>query len=158
MNEKDLLTAMNAMRRLGLAFLWAVFICAVVSSLASCSVQKKVEKEVAVHDTVILSSVDTVHAYHEKIVRDSLRTLEKHIVTVNQAGDTVHTDRNFYYYRTVYAADSFNLYKARADSLQRIIDRYRAMMEKKSSKPPWIPPLICGLLIIVILVLFRHSK
>lgn len=161
MNDRNLMPEIDALRGcvgcVAVMF-WAVLLCAAISLLFSCASHKEVEQTVYIHDTVHVSKVDTVQMHHAITVRDTVHTAEQHFVTVNEAGDTLHTDHKYYYYHTVYNVDSSSLFRARIDSLQKLVHAYQSKtVVRRTKKPPWLAFLVCAFFLIALIrFIIRH--
>lgn len=114
----------------------AVCLAVILSLLASCRTVHEVE-HVYTHDTLYVHQSDTVREVKLLAVHDTTRQVEQHYITLNQAGDT--TKEVHYYHDTerTIVLDSTDRYKAKNDSLQRLLDREREKEKVVEKKEPW---------------------
>ena len=114
----------------------AVCLAVILSLLASCRTIHDTER-VYTHDTLIVHHTDTFVHTKTLHVHDTTRQVEQHYITLNQAGDT--TKEVHYYHDTerTIIVDSTDRYKAKNDSLQRLLDREREKEKVVEKKEPW---------------------
>ena len=120
-------------------------------TMGSCSSQRVVEERVYVHDTVTVQHVDTIRDTRLQTVHDTVTQREVHTITLNNVGDTVKEVHIFHNVERTIVVDSTYRYKARLDSLQKIIDsQQRQVVEVKKSPLPSIRDMIVAALIIIV--------
>ena len=83
-----------------------------------------------VHHTDTLIHTKTLH------VHDTTRQVEQHYITINNVGDTIREVHHYHDTERTIIVDSTDRYKAKNDSLQRLLDRERNK-EKTVEKKPW---------------------
>ena len=102
----------------------AVCVTVILMLLCSCKTTREVER-VYTHDTLY------VH------VHDTTRQVEQHYITLNQAGDTIREIHHYHDTERTIIVDSTDRYKAKTDSLQRLLDREREKEKTVEKKEPW---------------------
>lgn len=112
----------------------AVCVAVILMLLASCRTVHEVE-HVYTHDTLIVHHTDTFVHTKTLHVHDTTRQVEQHYITLNQAGDT--TKEVHYYHDTerTIVLDSTDRYKAKTDSLQRLLNHER--QKQITKRPSW---------------------
>ena len=110
----------------------AVCLAVILSLLASCKTTREVER-VYTHDTLYVNHSDTVRDIKVLHVHDTTRQVEQHYITLNQAGDTIKEIHHYHDTERTIIVDSTDRYKAKNDSLQRLLNKER---EKQVTKRP----------------------
>lgn len=131
----------------------AIMTLIVLLTMCSCATRKVVEERVYVHDTVTVHKSDTVVDVRVVQQHDTITNTEVHTFTVNNVGDTIKEVHHFHFSEKTVVLDSTYRYKARLDSLQKIIDsRQEQVVEVKKSPLPSMRDMIVAALIIIIVV------
>ena len=112
----------------------AVCVAVILLLLCSCKTTREVER-VYTHDTLYVNHSDTVRDIKVLHVHDTTRQVEHHLITLNQAGDTIREIHHYHDTERTIIVDSTDRYKAKNDSLQRLLDREREKVVEK--KEPW---------------------
>ena len=112
----------------------AVCLAVILSLLASCRTVHEVE-HVYTHDTLYVHQSDTVREVKLLAVHDTTRQVEQHYITINQAGDTIREVHHYHDTERTIIVDSTDRYKAKNDSLQRLLDREREKEKVVEKKP-----------------------
>ena len=112
----------------------AVCLAVILFLLASCRTIHDTE-HVYTHDTLYVHHTDTFVHTKTLHVHDTTRQVEQHYITINQAGDTIREVHHYHDSERTIVLDSTDRYKAKTDSLQRLLNKER---EKQITKrPPW---------------------
>lgn len=128
-------------------------------TMGSCSSQRVVEERVYVHDTVTVQHIDTIRDTRLQTVHDTVTQREVHTITLNNVGDTIKEVHNFHNVERIIVVDSTYRYKARLDSLQKIIDsQQRQVVEPNKSWPSALEKLVAVIIIIVVTVALLRRK
>ena len=114
----------------------AVCLAVILSLLASCRTVHEVE-HVYTHDTLHVWHTDTFVHTKTLHVHDTTRQVEHHYITLNQAGDTIREVHHYHDTERTIIVDSTDRYKAKNDSLQRLLDREREKEKTVEKKEPW---------------------
>ena len=114
----------------------AVCLAVILSLLASCRTVHDTE-HVYTHDTLYVHHSDTVREVKLLAVHDTTRQVEQHYITINQAGDTIREIHHYHDTERTIIVDSTDRYKAKNDSLQRLLDREREKEKVVEKKEPW---------------------
>ncbi len=112
----------------------------VLISLVGCKTKERVVTEYTIiHDTVSVVKTDTVRDIRVQIVRDTLKQVENHVLTINEMGDTIKEEHRYHDILRTVVVDSTNRYQARVDSLRRALEKEQSKntVVKKSIKMPW---------------------
>lgn len=112
----------------------AVCLAVILSLLASCRTIHDTE-HVYTHDTLYVNHSDTVRDIKLLAVHDTTRQVEQHYITLNQAGDTIKEVHHYHDTERTIIVDSTDRYKAKNDSLQRLLDREREKEKVVEKKP-----------------------
>ena len=112
----------------------AVCLAVILSLLASCRTVHDTER-VYTHDTLYVHHSDTVREVKLLAVHDTTRQVEQHYITINQAGDTTREVHHYHDTERTIIVDSTDRYKAKNDSLQRLLDREREKEKVVEKKP-----------------------
>lgn len=112
----------------------AVCLAVILSLLASCRTIHDTER-VYTHDTLYVHHSDTVRDIKVLSVHDTTRQVEQHYITLNQAGDTIREVHHYHDTERTIIVDSTDRYKAKTDSLQRLLDREREKEKVVEKKP-----------------------
>ena len=134
----------------------AVCLAVILSLLASCRTIHEVE-HVYAHDTLYVHHSDTVREVKLLAVHDTTRQVEHHFITLNQQGDTIKEVHHYHDTERTIIVDSTDRYKAKNDSLQRLLDREREkekVVEKKPTFLEFMKVTGTGFLIAVGIILF----
>ena len=140
----------------------AVCVAVILMLLCSCKATREVEM-VYTHDTLYVHHTDTFIHTKTLHVHDTTRQVEQHYITINQAGDTIKEIHHYHDTERTIIVDSTDRYKAKNDSLQRLLDRERNKEKTVEKEEPWwerwkwrlaFYAALCGLII----VLWRRSK
>ncbi len=115
----------------------AVCLAVILSLLASCKTTREVER-VYTHDTLYVNHSDTVREVKLLAVHDTTRQVEQHLITLNQAGDTIKEIHHYHDSERIIIVDSTDRYKAKNDSLQRLLDREREKEKVVEKKPTFL--------------------
>ena len=118
----------------------AVCLAVILSLLASCRTVHEVE-HVYTHDTLYVHQSDTVREVKLLAVHDTTRQVEQHLITLNQAGDTIKEIHHYHDSERIIIVDSTDRYKAKNDSLQRLLDREREKEKVVEKKPTFLERL-----------------
>ena len=118
----------------------AVCLAVILSLLASCRTVHEVE-HVYTHDTLYVHQSDTVRDIKVLHVHDTTRQVEQHYITLNQAGDTIKEIHHYHDTERTIIVDSTDRYKAKNDSLQRLLDREREKEKTVEKKPTFLERL-----------------
>ena len=110
----------------------AVCLAVILSLLASCRTIHDTER-VYTHDTLYVHHTDTFVHTKTLHVHDTTRQVEHHTYTLNQAGDTIREIHHYHDSERTIVLDSTDRYKAKTDSLQRLLNKER---EKQITKRP----------------------
>lgn len=123
----------------GLAAITAIILLALIalSLLASCRTTKTTTTEVYVHDTVHVSHTDTLKVATVQHRTDTVREKEITRIVLRESGDTIKVYNDRYVYRYVEKNDSAVVYKAKVDSLLKVLDQRKS--EKSHVKIKQIP-------------------
>ena len=136
-----------------------VILLMLLITMGSCSSQRVVEEKVYVHDTVTVQHIDTIRDTRLQTVHDTVTQREVHTITLNNVGDTVKEVHNFHNVERIIIVDSTYRYKARLDSLQKIIDsQQRQVVEPKKTWPSALEKLVAAIIIIVVTVALLRRK
>ena len=114
----------------------AVCLAVILSLLASCRTNHDTE-HIYTHDTLIVHHTDTLIHTKTLHVHDTTRQVEQHYITINQAGDTIREIHHYHDTERTIILDSTDRYKAKNDSLQRLLDREREKEKVVEKKEPW---------------------
>ena len=114
----------------------AVCLAVILSLLASCRTIHDTE-HIYTHDTLIVHHTDTLIHTKTLHVHDTTRQVEQHYITINQAGDTIREIHHYHDTQRTIILDSTDRYKAKNDSLQRLLDREREKEKVVEKKEPW---------------------
>lgn len=114
----------------------AVCLAVILSLLASCRTIHDTE-HIYTHDTLIVHHTDTLIHTKTLHVHDTTRQVEQHYITINQAGDTIREIHHYHDTERTIILDSTDRYKAKNDSLQRLLDREREKEKVVEKKEPW---------------------
>ena len=114
----------------------AVCLAVILSLLASCRTIHDTE-HIYTHDTLIVHHTDTLIHTKTLHVHDTTRQVEQHYITINQAGDTIREVHHYHDTERTIIVDSTDRYKAKNDSLQRLLDREREKEKVVEKKEPW---------------------
>lgn len=134
----------------------AVCMAVILMLLCSCKATREVER-VYTHDTLYVHHSDTVRDIKVLHVHDTTRQVEQHYITLNQAGDTIREVHHYHDTERTIIVDSTDRYKAKNDSLQRLLDRERNKEKVVEKKEPWWQRLkgsvtgflaFCGLIVL----------
>jgi hypothetical protein len=112
----------------------AVCLAVILSLLASCRTVHEVE-HVYTHDTLYVNHSDTVRDIKVLHVHDTTRQVEQHTYTINNVGDTIREIHHYHDTERTIIVDSTDRYKAKNDSLQRLLNKEREKVVEK--KEPW---------------------
>lgn len=112
----------------------AVCLAVILMLLCSCRTTHEVER-VYTHDTLYVNHSDTVRDIKVLHVHDTTRQVEHHLITINQAGDTIREVHHYHDTERTIIVDSTDRYKAKNDSLQRLLDREREKEKVVEKKP-----------------------
>ena len=116
----------------------AVCLAVILSLLASCRTIHDTER-ITTHDTLIVHHTDTFVHTKTLHVHDTTRQVEHHYITLNQAGDTIKEIHHYHDTERTIIVDSTDRYKAKNDSLQRLLDREREKEKTVEKKPSfWV--------------------
>lgn len=136
-----------------------VILLLLIFTMGSCSSQRVVEERVYVHDTVTVHHTDTIRDIRLQTVHDTVMQREVHTTTINNVGDTLKEVHNYYNTSRTIIVDSTYRYKARLDSLQKIIDsQQRQVVEPKKSRPSDLEKLVSTIILIVVTVALLRRK
>ena len=136
----------------------AVCLAVILSLLASCKTTREVER-VYTHDTLYVNHSDTVRDIKVLHVHDTTRQVEQHYITLNQAGDTIKEIHHYHDTERTIIVDSTDRYKAKNDSLQRLLDRERNKEKVVEKKEPWKYRLaLCAALCALVLLSWYSFK
>ena len=136
-----------------------VILLLLLITMGSCSSQRVVEERVYVHDTVTVQHIDTIRDTRLQTVHDTVTQREVHTITLNNVGDTVKEVHNYHSVERIIVVDSTYRYKARLDSLQKIIDsQQRQVVEPKKSWPSALEKLVGVIIIIVVAAALLRRK
>lgn len=169
---------MNEKRMTGMAWLLALWLILAMIFLAMCSCgsKKVIMETIYEHDTVTVHHSDTVRLVELKIdsivdiqtvyVGDTVYRDREHVITLNQNGDTIkehlhekqvekHNEAtNTLHNKT--STDSVSYFKAKCDSLQKVINKQHDKQEKVTkTKRPWTDYLIVAAVLAFALFLIR---
>lgn len=114
----------------------AVCLAVILSLLASCRTIHDTER-VYTHDTLIVHHTDTLIHTKTLHVHDTTRQVEQHYITINQAGDTIKEIHHYHDTERTIVLDSTDRYKAKTDSLQRLLNKEREKEKVVEKKEPW---------------------
>jgi len=114
----------------------AVCLAVILSLLASCRTIHDTER-VYTHDTLYVHHSDTVQEVKLLAVHDTTRQVEQHYITINQAGDTIKEIHHYHDTERTIIVDSTDRYKAKTDSLQRLLNKEREKEKVVEKKEPW---------------------
>lgn len=156
-----------------------IFAIIALSLLASCRTTKTTTTEVYVHDTLRIHSVDTVYITRHKtdsvidirtvIIHDSVVHDKGVVIVLNEAGDTIkekswnntkqstHGESNTNVKQS--SADSLAIYKAKVDSILKVLDQRKSEKQVKT-KPPiawWEYVLFVAILLSVSIWVLRSK-
>lgn len=112
----------------------AVCVAVILLLLCSCKTTREVER-VYTHDTLYVHHSDTVREVKVTHHTDTVKQVEHHIITLNQAGDTIREVHHYHDTERTIIVDSTDRYKAKNDSLQRLLDREREKEKVVEKKP-----------------------
>ena len=134
----------------------AVCLAVILMLLCSCKTAHEVE-HVYTHDTLIVHHTDTLVNTKTLHVHDTTRQVEHHYITLNQAGDTIKEIHHYHDTERTIIVDSTDRYKAKNDSLQRLLHKEREKEKVVERKEPWWQRLkgsvtdflaFCGLIVL----------
>lgn len=134
----------------------AVCLAVILSLLASCRTIHDTER-VYTHDTLYVHHSDTVREVKVTHHTDTVKQIEKHTYTINNVGDTIKEIHHYHDTERTIIVDSTDRYKAKNDSLQRLLDRERnkeKVVEKKPTFWEFMKVAGTGFLIAVGIILF----
>ena len=112
----------------------AVCLAVILSLLASCRTIHDTER-VYTHDTLYVHHSDTVREVKVTHHTDTVKQIEKHTYTINNVGDTIREVHHYHDTERTIIVDSTDRYKAKNDSLQRLLDREREKEKTVEKKP-----------------------
>ena len=134
----------------------AVCLAVILLLLCSCKTTREVEM-VYTHDTLYVHQSDTVRELKLLAVHDTTRQIEKHTYTINNVGDTIKEIHHYHDTERTIIVDSTDRYKAKNDSLQRLLNKEREKEKVVEKKEPWWQRLkgsvtdflaFCGLIVL----------
>lgn len=134
----------------------AVCLAVILSLLASCRTVHDTER-VYTHDTLYVHHSDTVREVKVTHHTDTVKQIEKHTYTINNVGDTIREIHHYHDTERTIIVDSTDRYKAKNDSLQRLLDREREKEKTVEKKPTFLEFMKVtgiGFLIAVGIILF----
>ena len=114
----------------------AVCLAVILSLLASCRTIHDTER-VYTHDTLYVNHSDTVREVKVTHHTDTVKQIEKHTYTINNVGDTIREVHHYHDTERTIVVDSTDRYKAKNDSLQRLLDKEREKEKVTVKKAPW---------------------
>ena len=114
----------------------AVCVAVILMLLCSCKATHEVER-VYTHDTLIVHHTDTLIHTKTLHVHDTTRQVEQHLITLNQAGDTIREVHHYHDTERTIVLDSTDRYKAKNDSLQKLLNKERNKEKVVEKKEPW---------------------
>ena len=112
----------------------AVCLAVILSLLASCRTIHDTER-VYTHDTLYVNHSDTVREVKVTHHTDTVKQIEKHTYTINNVGDTIKEIHHYHDTERTIIVDSTDRYKAKNDSLQRLLDKEREKEKTVEKKP-----------------------
>ena len=116
----------------------AVCLAVILSLLASCRTIHDTER-VYTHDTLYVHHSDTVREVKVTHHTDTVKQIEKHTYTINNVGDTIREIHHYHDTERTIIVDSTDRYKAKNDSLQRLLDKEREKEKTVEKKPTfWV--------------------
>lgn len=130
----------------------------ILSFLFGCKTTKKVTETVYTHDTLTVHHTDTVQEMKVKEVRDTVKQIERHTYTLNNMGDTIKEVHHYHDIMRTLIVDSTERYKAKMDSLQRLVDVEKEKTVKKMEKKPRLTGLTMLLLLFVGCIVYLLLK
>lgn len=133
-----------------------VCVAVILLLLCSCKTTREVER-VYTHDTLYVNHSDTVREVKVTHHTDTVKQIEKHTYTINNVGDTIREIHHYHDTERIIIVDSTDRYKAKTDSLQRLLDRERnkeKVVEKKPTFLEFMKVAGTGFLIAVGIILF----
>ena len=91
--------------------------------LVGCKTPKTVTETIIehVHDTVEVVKSDTIKEVRTQTVRDTVRQIENHFITLNSTGDTIKEVHHLIEHEKVIVVDSTDRYKVKVDSLRQAL-------------------------------------
>ena len=131
-----------------------IIVVLILFSLCSCKTKTMTTTEyVNIHDTVTVHKSDTVREVRLQVIRDTTIQKEVHTYTINDVGDTIKEIHHYHDREKVIVVDSTDRYKAKLDSLQKIVDSNKekvkvVVKEKRVFK--WLDWIILGAILAVI--------
>ena len=134
----------------------AVCLAVILLLLCSCKTTREVER-VYTHDTLYVNHSDTVREVKVTHHTDTVKQIEKHTYTINNVGDTIREIHHYHDSERIIVVDSTDRYKAKNDSLQRLLDRERNKEKTVEKKPTFLEFMKVagtGFLIAVGIILF----
>lgn len=141
-----------------LTILMVLAVCLAVILMLLCSCRTIHDTEhVYTHDTLYVHHSDTVREVKLLAVHDTTRQVEHHFITLNQQGDTIKEIHHYHDTERTIIVDSTDRYKAKTDSLQRLLDRERNKEKAVEKKPTFLEFMKVtgiGFLIAVGIILF----
>ena len=102
--------------------------------LCSCRTIHDTE-HIYTHDTLIVHHTDTFIHTKALHVHDTTRQVEHHYITLNQAGDTIKEVHHYNDTERTIVLDSTDRYRAKTDSLQRLLNKEREKEKTVEKKP-----------------------
>ena len=136
----------------------AVCLAVILSLLASCRTVHDTE-HIYTHDTLIVHHTDTFVHTKTLHVHDTTRQVEHHYITLNDRGDTIREIHHYHDTERTIIVDSTDRYKAKNDSLQRLLDREREKEKVAEKKEPWKYRLaLCAALCALVLLSWYSFK
>lgn len=116
-----------------------VLILCILASLIACQTKKEVSERIIVHDTLIVGHTDTLRISTHTARVDTIKEHTTQYITIRQdtaRTDTIRVETIRDRYRYVYVGDSSGVYKAVADSLQKVIKAQEKKHEKVTKRKP----------------------
>ena len=145
------------MTRIQESVLTWVIIIILLLIIFSCKTRREVVREtVHDHDTVMVQKTDTFVEVKVKEVRDTVKQVEKHVITLNNVGDTIKEVHHYHDIMRTVIVDSTQRYQAKVDSLQKLVNHLRdtSKVVKKGIVMPWWMGVASPLIIVLGIFLF----
>lgn len=120
--------------------------------VVGCKVKSRIVTEtVIVRDTLVTHHSDTIHDVRVVTLKDTVRQVEWHELTVNNVGDTIKEVHHYYDREKTILVDSTDRYKAVVDSLRAALtteqSKYKEVVKTKHVIRWWEWLVIVGIVV-----------
>lgn len=142
----------------GMAIITAAVII-VLLFFSSCANKKTVTEYITIHDTLTTFRTDTIRDVKYLHHTDTVTNREVHTYTINDVGDTVKEIHHYHDTEKVIIVDSTDRYRAKVDSLQRIVDasHEKTTVKVKQNIPFWEKGLFLAIVFFVCIAVLKSK-